>query len=384
MYGNCLSKRMNKKKKKPTEIFRESPTFRVHISSYLENLLKTQYMSERKNNRILRSLRRFFSGQPSEEGEQIFKKWFRSFDDSKGYLDLFRESEREEYKKRVFRSLKEDLELDKTHSVRPVSLYKKRLSKHNVFYRVAAILVIGVLLSLAGVHLSGVTEPEVVPLAMVEKINPVGQISKIILPDGSTAWLSAASTLEYPEQFSDTERTIRLDGEAFFEVVREMDRPFVVQSGPLSTQVLGTSFNVKAYQEDPDMEVTLATGEVEISVEGEEQKQVLEPNQKVRYEREAGLGEAEAADASLARAWTQRELVFMRKNFATIAKTFERWYGVEFVFENEELKEETFVYHFKELSLQNSMIVLNELADFNYEITENERVVIRRSAGKDE
>lgn len=341
-------------------------------------------MFENKNNRILHALRRFFSGEPSEEGEQIFNKWFRSFDDAKGYLERFHESEREEYKKGVFRSLKKDLELDKSHSVRPVSIHNKRLGKFYVFRKVAALLVVGILLSFAGVQMSGVNEPEIVPLVMIEKTNPVGQISKITLPDGSTVWLSAASTIEYPETFSETKRTIELNGEAFFEVVRDIERPFVVQSGPLSTQVLGTSFNVKAYEEDLDMEVTLATGKVEVSVEGKEQKQVLEPNQKVRYEREAGLGKVQTADASLAKAWTQRELVFMRESFAAISKTFERWYGVDFVFENEELKEETFVYHFKELSLQNSLIVLNELADFEYEITEDKRVIIRRSAEKDE
>ncbi|NBC67314.1 MAG: DUF4974 domain-containing protein [Bacteroidetes bacterium] len=329
-------------------------------------------MPERRNNKILRALRQFFSGEPSEEGEQIFNKWFRSFDDTKGYLDRFSESEREKYKMRVFRSLKEDLELDQNSSVRPVPLHKKRPGKYHVFNRVAAILVIGILLSLAGVQMSGLNEPEILPVAMVEKTNPVGQISKIILPDGSKVWLSAASTMEYPEHFSETKRVIELNGEAFFEVVRDVKRPFTVQSGPLSTLVLGTSFNVKAYQEDADMEVTLATGKVEVSVEGEEQKQVLEPNQKVRYERESGLGKAEPADASLAKAWTQRELVFMRESFAAIAKTFERWYGVDFVFENEELKEETFVYHFKELS------------DFEYEITEDKQVIIRRSAEKDE
>jgi transmembrane sensor len=331
-------------------------------------------MPDKKDNKIPDALRRFFSGKKSEEGKKIYDQWFRTFDDSEGYLNRLNDSEKEEYKKNVFRSIQK--KLNKSSSRKPVPLHKKRPGKFSVFYRVAAILIIGALLSLAGVYLSGVSEPVDIPVVMVERSNPVGQISEFTLPDGSTVWLSAASTLEYPEQFSDENRTVTLDGEAFFDVEQDESRPFVVSSGPLTTSVLGTSFNVTAYQDDPGMEVTLATGRVEVAVQDSEQKQILEPNQKIRYQAETGLSEVSEADALLARAWTQRELVFMREDFATIARTFERWYGVEFVFEDESLKEETFVYHFRELSLQNSMIVLNELAEFDYEI-EGQRVIIR-------
>lgn len=332
-------------------------------------------MSESEN-KILRTLRRFFSEEQSEEGEQIFNQWYDSVNDSKGYSDRLTSHERKKHKQNVFRSIKDDLNINESPPFRPFLM--NRPGKGKMFNRVAAILVIGTVLSLAGAYLSGVSEQEEIAVVMVHKSNPAGQISEITLPDGSTVWLSAASSLKYPEKFSETDRTIELNGEAFFEVIRDTERPFVVNAGPLTTYVLGTTFNIKAYSEDSDIEVTLATGKVEVAVEGEEQKRVLEPNQKVRYEREVGLGETELADASLARAWTQRELVFIRESFGTIAKTFERWYGVDFVFEDEELKEETFVYHFKELMLQNSMNVLNELAEFDYEI-EDERVVIRRS-----
>lgn len=332
-------------------------------------------MANNKRNRILDALKQVFSGENTKEGEEIFDRWFHSHDDSQGYLSSLDEQQRKQHKKRLFRSIQK--ETGKTPVAPSRHPHRQRGGKLTVFSKVAAILLTAGVLSLAGYYISGGLEPVESPVVMVERSNPVGQISEITLPDGSTVWLSAASSIEYPDQFSTGERIINLYGEAFFDVLPDSGRPFVVNSGPVSTSVLGTSFNVRAYNDDPDLEVTLATGKVEVAVSGSDRKQILEPNQKVGYTSEAGLSDVSQADARLARAWTQRELVFMRENFATIARTFERWFGVEFVFEDETLKEEVFVYHFKELSLQNSMIILSELAEFEYEIT-GRQVMIRK------
>lgn len=339
-----------------------------------------QNFSNVKNNSILNALRRFFSDTDSrnEKGEHIFNKWFDSFDDSKGYIDSLSEEEREEHQNKVFQSLKDDLNISGRNS--PPFL-RHRPGRWSLFYKTAAILVIGIGLAFAGLYLNGVPEPEIEPVAMVQKSNPIGQISGFTLPDGSTVWLSAASNLEYPEKFSETNRAVHLRGEAFFDIKHDPDRLFIVNSGPLSTRVLGTSFNIKAYRDDPDIKVTLATGSLEVVAKNAGQTQTLEPNQQVSFSEEKGLSAVNTLDASLANAWTRRELVFMRESFAAIAQTFERWYGVEFVFEDEALKDEVFVYHFKELSLQNSMIILKELADFEYEIVEGQTVIIKRKPG---
>lgn len=333
-----------------------------------------------KDNSILNALRRFFSDTDprDEKGEHIFNKWFDSFDDSKGHISSLGEEERKQHQNKIFQSLKDDLNISGRNS--PPFL-RHRPGRWSVFFKTAAILVIGIGLALAGLYLSRVSEPEIEPVAIVQKSNPIGQISGFTLPDGSTVWLSAASNLEYPEEFSETNRTIHLSGEAFFDIKHDPDRPFIVNSGSISSRVLGTSFNIKAYRNDSDIKVTLATGSLEVTVSDGEQRQILAPDQQVSYSKESGLSEARNVDASLANAWTRRELVFVRESFAAIAQTFERWYGVEFVFEDEALKDELFVYHFKELSLQNSMIILKELADFEYEIVEGQTVIIKRKPG---
>lgn len=333
-------------------------------------------MVKRNRNKIIAALRDFFSGKKSKEGNHVFNSWFQTFDDSNGYLEKLNHQEKKDYKNKVFQAVQE--KINRKIQSEPIPIRANRKRKRKLVYKIAAVFIIGVLLSVVGVYLNSVSETEDMPVVMIEKTNPTGQISKFTLPDGSVVWLSAASSLEYPEKFPGDMRTIHLEGEAFFDVKRDSDRPFVVHSGPLYTSVLGTSFNIEAYTEDPDMVVTVATGKVEVSLNNTQQKKMLEPNQQVRYDSESGLSEVIQADAFLARAWTQKELIFMRDSFATIARTFERWYGVEFIFESEELKDEVFIYHFKELSLRNSMDVLIELADFDYRI-DDQKVYIKQS-----
>lgn len=272
-------------------------------------------MDKKKN--FLQALRDYFSGNNSEKGEKIFDNWFNSFDDSEGYLNQLDEEDRKIYKSRSLYSLKEKLKVT-THPA-STSLNDKRSIKWSVLYKVAAILLIEGMLSIAGVYMSGITNTDDVSSAMIVQSNPVGQVTEFTLPDGSSVWLSAASSIEYPEEFSKDKRTVNLQGEAFFDVKHDSERPFQVRSGPVTTLVLGTSFNVKAYQSDPILEVTLASGRVEVFENEGVDKKTLEPNQQVLFKREIGFGEVRNRDASLSKAWTRGELVFMRESFDDIA-----------------------------------------------------------------
>eukprot|EP01132_Coremiostelium_polycephalum_P022666 gene22666-26912_t len=91
-----------------------------------------------------------------------------------------------------------------------------------------------------------------------------GQVLKIVLADSSTVWLNSGSRLRYPEKFNGSSRELYLEGEAFFNVVHKKSQPFIVHSGALNTQVLGTSFNIKAYKNSAQLKVSVATGKVGI------------------------------------------------------------------------------------------------------------------------
>jgi len=106
--------------------------------------------------------------------------------------------------------------------------------------------------------------PETVP--MKQLVTHKGERAKITLSDGTKIWLSPSSRLVYPQYFSGNTRAVKLTGEAFFDVAPDKIHPFIIQSGSLSTKVLGTSFNIKSYQENELASVTVVTGEVHVSI----------------------------------------------------------------------------------------------------------------------
>src|SRR5690625_1882233 len=200
----------------------------------------------RRNRNILHELRELFSGKRSTVGRRIFDKWFHSFDDSKGLLDELDEQEQVKYSHHLFDELKSDLNL--VSSPEPVRYYRKlkHRYKNAALYRTAAILMTGFLLSFFLAESLVTVKPEVETIQFVEKSNPRGQISNVVLPDGSSVWLGPESSLEYPEEFSDLKRTVSLTGEAYFDVVPDASRPFAVdrKSTRLNSSHVAISYSV--------------------------------------------------------------------------------------------------------------------------------------------
>lgn len=142
--------------------------------------------------------------------------------------------------------------------VRP--LYTKRIFRQLV--AAAAILIVFTTAYLYRSDLNQVINP-VHQLTLFSKN---GERKQLQLADGTKVWLSPNSKLNYPDQFNGSKRIVSLDGEAFFEVSHDAAHPFIIQTGKVSTKVLGTSFNVSAYKDQPAIDVTLVTGKVAVSL----------------------------------------------------------------------------------------------------------------------
>lgn len=271
-------------------------------------------------------------------------------------------------------SLEEDL-------VKATSLFSLRRT-----YMAAAslVLLVGVCIGLF-IHFSASSSEEV----MAEYSTSTGETQSIMLPDGSTVWLNAESQLTIQADFLEEYRRVTLEGEAYFEVAPDPDRPFQVQSDELLTQVLGTRFNIRSYPSDPVRQVTVMEGKVRVKKATKNEglhvgKQysidlVVGEQLEVRPGELSTTGRANWAvrevQPLLEIAWTKQELIFIRESFVSLARTFERWYGVEFIFEDASLKEELFVCHFKELSLEKSLKILSKMADFNYKIEKGQVIL---------
>lgn len=158
---------------------------------------------------------------------------------------------------------------------------------------------------------------------------PRGGQYKVQLPDGSVVWLNAASSLRFPVHFQGTERKVELKGEAYFEIAAKTDMPFKVTVGNTEVAVLGTHFNVNAYENEAAIKATLLQGKIRVS-SGSAAK-VLTPGQQARipFGDEAGISITESSEAAQAAAWKDGMFVFDNTDLKNIMRQLERWYNVE-------------------------------------------------------
>jgi ferric-dicitrate binding protein FerR (iron transport regulator) len=175
-----------------------------------------------------------------------------------------------------------------------------------------------------------------------ERINPRGQKSVLILPDGSKVWLSVDSKLTYVKDFMRTSRReVQLEGEAFFSVVHNDSVPFIVHtSSSIRIEVLGTSFNVKSYKEDTTVETTLVDGKVSIDKLEKNGLTVgnliLKPNQRAVYFKGSNTLDIRDVNAQNVSAWRHDYLVFDETPFRDVLTQLERWYDVRIYLPEEE------------------------------------------------
>jgi len=156
---------------------------------------------------------------------------------------------------------------------------------------------------------------------------PRGSQYKIILPDGTRVWLNAASSLRYPLVFSGKTREVDLDGEGYFEVYKNKNMPFLVNSGNQIVEVLGTHFNISSYANDPAIATTLLEGKV--VVKRGKDKQVLNPGEQVLNLPDRPLSVNVLPDAAEKIAWKNGSFVFNHENLQSIMNRISRWYDVE-------------------------------------------------------
>jgi transmembrane sensor len=158
---------------------------------------------------------------------------------------------------------------------------------------------------------------------------PAGGQYQIILPDGTKVWLNAASSLKYPTAFAGQERKVILKGEGYFEVTHDRSRPFKVQSNDQIVEVLGTHFNISAYENDGDVKTTLLTGKVQVKTQHNNASAILKPGEQSILENNAiKIAEVMTDDVV---AWKNNSFVFNNEKLGSIMRKIARWYDVEVI-----------------------------------------------------
>ena len=159
-------------------------------------------------------------------------------------------------------------------------------------------------------------------------IVPKGRQFKIVLPDGTGVWLNSASSLKYPTSFTEKERIVELQGEAYFEVIHNAQQPFKVKVGNTVAEDLGTAFNVDGYDDEPSVKTTLIRGSVKVT--GIKDSKILSPGEQAVSTANKLI--VAAIDTSQVLAWKDGFFQFDEADLTTVMRQLARWYNIEVVF----------------------------------------------------
>jgi transmembrane sensor len=224
--------------------------------------------------------------------------------------------------------------LDKIHhriALEESKSIARRFTLYRNLLKVAAVLIVGLITTTAIFY----NKPEKQRYTgIVETVTtPYGARTSFKLPDGSEVWMNSGSTISFPRQYAEI-RNVELTGQAYFKVIKD-GKPFIVKTSLGVIEVMGTSFDVKAYN-DETFETTLVEGSVKVS-NNKNQLETLKPGQQsaITPSNEISLKEV---NTELSTSWKEGKLMFVKEPFANVAKALGRWYNVKIELQGEQLK----------------------------------------------
>lgn len=203
-----------------------------------------------------------------------------------------------------------------------------------------------------------------------ERITAKGQKLTLRLADGTTVKLNANSSLKFPEQFDSKKREVYLQGEAFFDVAHNPEKPFLIHSKNVTTQVLGTSFNVRSRH--ATTEIAVRTGKV--NVFSNQQSQLLLPQQKIICDGATWRVEQTSLNRELA--WTNNEILIEDQPLAQVARVLEEWYGIKIQLGNDAMATCRVTGSFKNEPLENVLKAISLSINIEYAIS-GKKVVLQ-------
>ena len=264
-------------------------------------------------------LYRFFEGKASYKEEEEVCNW----------TDASEENMQAYLKERKYF----DMLLVQERKNRIPSVSAKHTFHLNNMLKYAAVIA---LFSICGLQIYMVTKAEPTPETNTISV-PTGQRVNLLLSDGTNVWLNSGSKMKYPASFTKRKREVMLDGEGYFEVAKDSKRPFVVQTDKYNIEVLGTKFNVEAYEKASSFSAALMEGAIQISGKDEPQNKILlHPLQKVD-EIDGELVVEKIRNYDVYR-WKDGLLCFERISFNDLMKEFEKTYDIQIINENKHLE----------------------------------------------
>ena len=209
---------------------------------------------------------------------------------------------------------------------------------------------------------------------------PFGKQSKIVLSDGTSVWLNSGSVMSYPQNFKGKSREVYLRGEAYFEVTKDKLHPFIVQTANVEIEVLGTSFNVMAYDDDIDVEAVLIEGSVKISESGmlfNKNNTILSPGQKANYCKKTKNINVSNVNTELYVSWKDGYFLYEEISMDCLIETLNRYYNSNIFIKGSALEKIVFSGKLENRkSLEETLQIICKSTRLNYyKNNENEYII---------
>lgn len=246
----------------------------------------------------------------------------------------------------------------------PVKTTGKVKNLSNLWFRAAAIIVVLLATSIGVLLLTSNNNNQ--------QLAASGQVIEKTLSDGSVVCLNSNSVLTFPENFADDKRSLELEGECFFNVARDESRPFIISSGEVDVEVLGTSFNICNKKENNIISIVVETGKVSVSSKNE--SVIITPGQMAIYDKSTKEITIQENQDPNYLAWKTKQLLFENADLEYIVSTIEKAYNCSIVIDNKIIETCRFTMSFNNEDLESILNVIRETTAF--EIRSSEENVI--------
>lgn len=203
---------------------------------------------------------------------------------------------------------------------------------------------------------------------------PLGMRSSLTLPDSTKVWLNAGSKISYPVLFSNDRRSVTLSGEAYFEVKKDKEWPFVVNTKHMSILVTGTSFNCNAYPENEQVQTVLVEGAVILANQSATELASMNPGELATFDNDNQSITKTKTDLQKYIAWKNGKLMFRDDKMNKVVEKLERWYNVEFEIADKEIADYVYTATFIDESLDQVLKMLTLSAPIRYTVLERKKL----------
>ncbi|MCY1722086.1 DUF4974 domain-containing protein [Prolixibacteraceae bacterium Z1-6] len=315
----------------------------------------------------------WFEGTLGKDDRQKVERWKKASVGNKKYFEEFEEVWMQTERLRVMQKYNAQKALDKVNQKIEKS---GKLQFIELFKRVAAILVLPIMFASIYLYIQNPKE-ENVGTHRYTLTTGAGMRSEYVLPDGTKVFLNSNTTLSYPIAFSATTREVVLQGEAYFDVAQNKEKPFVVNTGKIQIEVTGTEFKASNYASEKLTEIVLVEGSVNLcQCNNLGQRNVIQsmiPGDKAVLEDSNNRLYLEKIEVAKYIAWKDGVLMFRDDSMEEVVRRLNRWYNVDIMLSGKSLDDYVYTATFKDESLIQVLDLLKISAPIDYRIVQRER-----------